>query len=176
MGLAEKALLTSLKAQLSALKKQADNPGLDDETRARMTESRDYVQAQIDVLENGGSAADLASVPQPVSWGGEASAAAAVADSEDAVVSVGVRPALRQTDASASGSKSIPAGTRRWLGLGILAFVVVSVVVVGLIWAFGGSQGLGVIATDTGCEVWTAEGGWTHYPADHPACEDAGDD
>lgn len=176
MGFAEKALLASLEAQLSALKKQADNPALDGETRARMTESRDYVQAQIDVLEAGGSAADLANVPQPASWGGDAPAYTAVADSEDAVVSVGARPALRQNDASASGSRPIPARTRRWVGLGILAFVVVSVVVVGLIWAFGGNQGLGVIATDTGCEVWTAEGGWTHYPADHPACEDAGDD
>ncbi len=55
MGFAEKALLASLEAQLSALKRQADNPGLDDETRTRMTENRDYVQAQIDVLEAGGS-------------------------------------------------------------------------------------------------------------------------
>jgi len=169
MGFAEKAMLASLKAQLETLKAQVGTPGLDDETRALVAANRDYLQAQVDVLEAGGSAADLANVPHPAGGGAEAPAYPAAADSAagDAVVSVGGSPA--------PGSEPISATPRSWLGKAALALVVVVAVAIALVWTFGGLLGLGDGFPGTGCDIWTSSDGWTHYDAGDPACEDAGD-
>ena len=87
MGVAEKVLLASLKAQRSQVAKQAERSGLDAQTRALMQENLAYLQAQIDVLEAGGTTADLEGIPQPASWD---------SDDQDAPTAVSAR------DASAS--------------------------------------------------------------------------
>ncbi len=159
MGLAEKALLASLKAQRAQVAAQAGNPDLDDETRTLVQENLTYLQAQIDALQDGGKVADLAGISEPASWDTEDSAMPM------AVGVAGTSPVAGFGDATPA-AEATPAPKGGWGRKAILAAIVIGVVVIGVVWAVSGGL------AESGCDIWTLDGGWQHYEADHPACDD----
>lgn len=164
MGLAEKALLASLKAQRARVAAQAGNPGLDDETRALVQENLTYLQAQIDALQGGGKVADLAGISEPASWDTEDSAmpmAVGVAGTSLVAGFGDAPPAAEATPAPKGGW-----GRKAILAAIVIGVVVIGVAVIGVVWAVSGGL------AESGCDIWTLDGGWQHYEADHPACDD----
>lgn len=155
MGVTEKMLLASLKAQHSQLEAHTGAAGLDEQARALLQENLAHLQAQIEVLEGGGTAADLAAIPAPESWGTDA--AVDVDDAAEPVV-MGLGTGGLPDAAPASG--------RGWVRIAVIAgSVIVAVAVILYLFFTGGF-------TDTGCDIWTSGEGWTHYEPGHPACND----
>lgn len=157
MGVTEKMLLTSLKAQRNQLEAHAGAAGLDEQARALMQENLAHLQAQIEVLEGGGTAADLAAIHAPASWGAEAAVDVGVDDAAVPVV-MGL--------GSGGIPDAAPASGRSWVRIAVIAGSVLIAVATILYLVFTGGF------TDTGCDIWTSGEGWTHYEPGHRACND----
>lgn len=171
MGFAETQVLAMLRAQLNAANGAREAAaGSDPETRASLDAGIASLEAQIAVLERGGSLGDLA----------QAASSAAAGDDADAVP--GAWQAAPAPEAPLAGSAldsgawasvggpaaEAPEGgalVRRWVvaGVVLVALVVVLVVVVRA-FMVGGLSGT--------CSVWSPGTGWQTYDGDDPVCDD----